>query len=234
MEELRGLLVKAFEEHLTASVLIVILLIIIFAFVTWHAARIYTENKNRPCNDHKNKLEGLSTLPEKINNLPCEKHHELIEAQRGKLNVIDAVNAKVDVILIAMQGNMGGANPLFQAHSPISLTEYGSSILSAIGIEKYIEKSWDAISEYIEKNSASLNPYDIQQLCFNYLIISPEQVLSPEGYDRLKTKAFQLGVPSVSLLQASAIQIRDRYFKEHNIDLDDIDKHDPEKSTPEQ
>jgi hypothetical protein len=74
-----------------------------------------------------------------------------------------------------------------------------------------------------------MNPYDIQQLCLNYVLIGTDNVLSREGHDRVKSKAFILGIAIFDLLQAASILIRDRFFKENDINISDIDQYDPEK-----
>jgi len=161
----------------------------------------------------------------KIEKLPCEKHLE-------KVDSIDAINAKVDGILQAIQ-MLGGNNqrPLIMSHSPISLTDYGRELSKELDLESHIRSNWNATSEYIETHSESMNPYDIQQLCLNYVVSHPEEVLSKDGYDKVKSKAYQIGTQVIYILQAAAIIVRDTYFKEHNINVDDVDKHDPNTKT---
>ncbi|MDL2323228.1 hypothetical protein LJC52_04490 [Bacteroidales bacterium OttesenSCG-928-A17] len=229
MNELKSILIELYKENLTASVIITILLLAIFAFIIWHIASLYTDRKNRPCSSHEEKIGKISSSVEKINTLPCTRHENFLNKHQEKISAIEAMNAKLDGILSTLQSMGGGNNPLLQAHSPISLTPYGKDLVTELNLEKYIDENWAKISKYIEENSSSMNPYDIQQLCFNYTVVKPDDVLSIEGYDRVKSKAYLMGIPSVNLLQATSILIRDRYFKEHSIDVMDIDRHDPSK-----
>lgn len=159
----------------------------------------------------------------KIEKLPCDKYHD-------KINGIDVVNAKLDGVLQAIQllSQVGsGKNKVIQSNSPITLTDFGRNLAEELSMMKYINKNRGSISGYIEENSKSLNPYDIQQLCFNYVLTNPEDVLTHEGYEKVKYKAFDIGEPVISLMQAASILIRDRYFKEKDMTVGDIDAHDP-------
>jgi hypothetical protein len=70
-----------------------------------------------------------------------------------------------------------------------------------------------------------MNPYDIQQLCFDFTIVNADKILTREGYEKLKFKAFNLGIPDVSLLQGISLVIRDKYFEESGINISDIDRY---------
>jgi hypothetical protein len=109
------------------------------------------------------------------------------------------------------------------------LTEYGKELVEELNMEKYISDNWKTTSDYIEEHSESKNPYDIQKLCLNYTLIETDKVLSREGHDRVKSKAFILGIAVFELLNAASILIRDRFFKENNINISEIDQYDPEK-----
>ncbi|MDH6343153.1 hypothetical protein M2480_001779 [Parabacteroides sp. PFB2-12] len=170
----------------------------------------------------------------KIEKLPCEKHGDKMEALRTEVSKIDAVNAKIDGLLLAIQAlQQNKEKAIVMAQSPIKLTPYGEQLAKELKFEFYVDQNWDNIHANIEANSTSMNPYDIQQLCFNFVVSNPEAVLTDEGYNNLKTKAFAIGVASVSLLQGASIIIRDKYFKEHGISLEEVDKHDPTKQSSE-
>jgi len=186
----------------------------------------------------KNKADGAHT---KITNLPCEAHRELLNKyeheiimQNKKLSTIDVLNGKFDVMMQTLQTMAGNREwSITKTLSPISLTDYGKSLADELNMEHYILSNWKTISKYIEDNSESMNPYDIQQFCFNYVLLKTTDALSREGHDRVKLKAFTLGVPIFDLLQAAAIIIRDKFFKEHNINIADIDIFEPKSGVEE-
>jgi hypothetical protein len=181
--------------------------------------------------------ESLSRHNEKLSVLPCDTHKEVLNKyeeslsrHNEKINTIDVLNAKFDVMMQTLQtltGNKGKS--IIQSSSPLSLTEYGKELAEELNMEKYIADNWETISQYVKDNSESMNPYDIQQLCLNYALIETDKILSREGHDRVKSKAFTLGIAVFDLLQAASILIRDRFFRENNINISDIDQYDPEK-----
>jgi hypothetical protein len=181
---------------------------------------------------------GVDSAHSKISTLPCDTHkgtlnkyEESLGKYNEKINTIDVLNAKFDVMMQTLQTlAVGKRNPIIQSFSPISLTEYGKKLTEELSMGDYISDNWESISKYIKDNSESMNPYDIQQLCSNYVLMEPDKVLSREGHDRVKSKAFVLGIAVFDLLRAASILIRDRFFKENNIDVSDIDQYDPQTS----
>lgn len=160
-----------------------------------------------------------------VKNLPCSLHSE-------KLNKIDAVDAKIDGIMQTLQ-LMSGLNKgknIIQAQSPVNLTKYGKSLIDELKMSERIDENWNTISKCIEDNSKSMNPYDIQQFCFNYVITNTSEVIGSQGYDDVKKKAYTLGIPAINILQGVAILIRNKYFEEHQIDVKEVDEHDPDKN----
>ncbi len=173
--------------------------------------------------DEANKAKTLAAdAHDKINKLPCEKHSERITS-------LQVINAKLDGILQTIQSFNGDSNQLVQAHSPINLTQKGLELKDELKLDHFIDANWANTCSYIESHSISKNPYDIQQLCFDYTISNTTDVVTSEGADILKSKAFEIGIPSINLLQVVSIVIRDRYFKEHGLNLADVDKHDPDQ-----
>lgn len=160
-----------------------------------------------------------------VRGLPCDLHSE-------KLNKIDAVDAKIDGIMQTLQlmSGLSKKNSIIQAQSPVNLTNYGRKLIEELEIPNIINENWNIISKYVEDNSKSMNPYDIQQFCFNYVFSKASDVLGEKGHDAVKNKAYELGLPSINILQGVAILIRNRYFEEHNIGISEVDKHDPTKN----
>ena len=190
-----------------------------------------------PCDRNAEKISNIETvnvkieervieIRDRISELPCEKHAE-------KISVLEAMNAKLDGMMQVLQSIRKGnenSGAMFQSQSPINLTEYGQSIIDSVNAMDYIDSNWEMISGNIEKNAVSKNPYDIQQYCFDYVLLNAESVLSKEGHDKAKTKAYELGIPIINILQAAAILIRNKYFEGHDMNIADIDEHDPNKS----
>jgi hypothetical protein len=178
-----------------------------------------------PCKEHGEKIDKLSALPDKVGELPCKKHEE-------KMDILVALDAKVDGILQTMQTLGGGKKNLIQAYSPINISEYGNTVSEEIELKKYIGENWEYISNMIDQNAKSMNLYDIQQFCFNLVVSEPEKVLSPQGYDAVKSKAYLEGIAAIQILQLTSILIRNKYFEENGLSIDDIDIHDPNKMNP--
>lgn len=193
------------KDNFGVSFLIGLLFVAAFIYLIWWTCKIY----------HKIK---------KVDKLPCDKHSD-------KINQIDVVSAKLDGIIQAIQliSPNSEKRTIIQSYSPISLTPFGEELVRELKISDYLNGNWEVISNYIEHNSESLNPYDIQQLCFNYVLLNPSTVLTENGYDALKRKAYEIGLPAISILQGVSILIRDRYFEEHKINLNEIDAHSPNK-----
>ena len=162
-------------------------------------------------------------LSDDLKKLPCEKHSDRMAAAEANTATISGM------IQIFMQ-TLQGKNPIIEANSPIQLTPYGQKLASKLNLDGYINERWEDISEKIEKCAGFGNPYDIQQCCFDYVFKNPEAVLSEEGYNNAKLMAFSTGDPVLGILQAAAIIVRDKYFAEHNIEIDDIDIYDNAKS----
>lgn len=120
-------------------------------------------------------------------------------------------------------------NPFAKAHSPVSLTDAGEQVAHDLKIEDLIIKHWDEINEsLVNALKKDCNPYDIQQEAI--LIGSKiDKYLTPSELDIMKRYAFQHGhsIPMYDIL--IGVKIRDIYFRKHNINPEDVDKHDPNK-----
>lgn len=57
--------------------------------------------------------------------------------------------------------------------------------------------------------------------------VETKKFLQPEEIDKIKLDAYNTGVNIVPYMKVIAILARDRYFSEHNILVEDVDKHDP-------
>ena len=133
---------------------------------------------------------------------------------------LDNVNRSLQILAA------GGAvrSNLTQSHSPISLSDKGRVIANEIKLHDIVDANWDSISSVITDQK---NPYDIQMEFIMRLIIDNEQLIDPQSLDLIKTDAFMRGIPLIEYMRMAGIIARDRFFKEHGIDIADIDRHTP-------
>ncbi len=115
---------------------------------------------------------------------------------------------------------------LLQSFSPVSLSPAGQEAAADLDAYNVVERNWGRITEAL-KDMKSLNPYDIQEYCFNETGSSPERFLDDEAIDTIKTYAFNKGYNVVIYYQMFGLIIRDRYFEEKQIPLSKIDDNDP-------
>jgi hypothetical protein len=117
-------------------------------------------------------------------------------------------------------------NTLMQSHSPISLTEKGKQVAKELGAYNIIERNWGSIKDLLEANVEGKNPYDIQQYCIETVSVEPDKFFIKSDLDKIKQYAYANGQPLDLYTRMIAILIRDKFFKEHNIDPLDIDKYE--------
>jgi hypothetical protein len=226
---LKNLLQNLFEEHLATSVIITIILVAGLIFIVFWAGYMWNKLRHQPCKEHSKKIDDIIPLVTKVKELPCKRHEDKMDVLISLDSKVNGLDAKINGILQAIQ-IFGNNKPLVQSQSPVNVSPYGKQIAEDLELDKYINENWNFISNYIKDNSVSLNLYDIQQLCFNLTIIEAENVLSEEGYDKVKLRAYKEGLPVVSILQLASIMIRNKYFEENGLDTEDIDKHTPNKT----
>jgi hypothetical protein len=184
----------------------------------------------------------------KVNRLPCESHKEILDSQKDNNRDRDIRIEKMDIkidylgknisdmakninsIADKLNVNIIRATPLTQSQSPIMLTDRGAEKVRELGIDKMISDNWEHITAIIEEKSQSKNPYDIQQICMDESMIFPEKFITPGDIDTLKLDAYKNGDILQSYMRMVAIIIRDRFFREHSIVVEDIDIYDPDKS----
>ena len=120
-------------------------------------------------------------------------------------------------------------NEFAQAHSPISLTEKGQKLADDNHIAAMISANWQQIVSAIDSKVSDKNAYDIQQFCIQTMAVEPEVFLSDDDVLILKQQAYNTGRVLQEYSIIPAILIRDRYFREKNIEMADVDKYDPTK-----
>ncbi|MDR1938986.1 MAG: hypothetical protein LBQ73_10895 [Tannerellaceae bacterium] len=142
---------------------------------------------------------------------------------------ISYMKESIDTIRQSLQNNNGIiVNPFAERHSPMSLTQEGLELVKKIGMEKMVDSNWDKIRQYIRENMPATNPYDIQQFLMEHVAVFPNRFITDENVLWLKTFAYANGIPLMSYLTVIAILIRDKYFLDQDIHIEDIDKYVPQ------
>ena len=167
----------------------------------------------------------------KVKTLPCKDHEEELKKISDIASEISSLNGKVSVLLMD-RGSSSTDKVAWESNSPIRISSYGKGISESVGLEKFVNDNWDFTYEYIHnRTKGSMNPYDIQQVCFDVAFLESEKVLSTEGFDKLRLKAFSEGVALYDFQRLVGLIARNKYFDQLGINIEEIDKHDPNKQT---
>lgn len=213
-------LIELVANHFGLSFLIGVVLVGVLIFLIWWARGMYERVRS-------------------IEKLPCKSNMEKIDGHIGRHVEVDTAISRLETSITYMQKSIDSLSqslqnnnkiiidPFTQSHSPIAITEAGKEMMKRLSIEEMFEGNWLRIRMLIEQNAESKNPYDIQQYCLEQAIVFPEKFLQPEEVDRLKTDAYEKGLPLTSYMRVIAVLARDRYFHEHHIDVNEVDKNDP-------
>ena len=126
---------------------------------------------------------------------------------------------------------VGKNDPLARKKSPLSLTEDGEKMVEKHGLDIIVDSNWDKINAVL-KNLPTNNPYDIQQFCFekafaDTTFIKSLVFFSEKDIDKLKIISFKTGLSLFSITRLMGIVIRDRYFAENKINIEEVDVYDP-------
>jgi len=120
-------------------------------------------------------------------------------------------------------------NQYVARQSPVRLTDKGEEVSKDLGLENLIEKHWlsieSTLATILGKNS---NPYDIQQESFK-IGGKISTFLDDNEIEFIKNYAFKEGQNLANYDLLIGVCIRDKYFKKHGINVDDIDQFDPLK-----
>lgn len=126
--------------------------------------------------------------------------------------------------IVYLRGMLELNSDLAKSRSPISLTPKGEELSKEMNAEMIVAENWDKIYNVLENEVKDKNAYDIQQYCMETASVDAEKFFKPSDYDKLKLFAFHKGQSYQYFSIIFAILIRDRYFKEKNIDINEIDK----------
>jgi hypothetical protein len=207
-------------EHLGLAFFVGVLLVGCLIFLVWWCRGIYEKVKsmdNLPCNENREKI-----------NLHSERHNETSQAIARIEATLGFMQKSIDSLAKSIQKeNKLIIDPYTKSHSPLSITEAGRKMMDRLGIDDMFEKNWPRIEAFIEDKLEYKNPYDIQEFLIQQAVVYPEKFLQIDEIDKIKLDAYNTGVDIVPYMKVIAILARDRYFSEHNILVEDVDKHDP-------
>lgn len=120
-------------------------------------------------------------------------------------------------------------NGFAEAQSPINLTDKGNDVAKSIHAERIINDNWSEINKRIKKKlQDDDNPYNIQEVCFA-IGEKYSSFTSPDDMNAIKTIAFSMGKNLSDFDIIFGIIIRNKYFKDNNINVEDIDTYAPIK-----
>ena len=207
-------------EHLGLAFFVGVLLVGCLIFLVWWCRGIYEKVKsmdNLPCNENREKI-----------NLHSERHNETSQAIARIEATLGFMQKSIDSLAKSIQKeNKLIIDPYTKSHSPLSITEAGRKMMDRLGIDDMFEKNWPRIEAFIEDKLEYKNPYDIQEFLIQQAVVYPEKFLQIDEIDKIKLDAYNTGVDIVPYMKVIAILARERYFSEHNILVEDVDKHDP-------
>lgn len=186
--------------------------IIAVGFIVWKISKFYHERFVKLEND-------CSKISGDMTSLPCKKHEKEYYDIKSELKYIRG-------ILESSKYNSQSTD-FAQAHSPLSLTEKGINAANKIGADKMIDENWNIISNLLKKEISDKNAYDIQQYCIRTAAIELEKLIGEDGVRKMKDFAYEEGKSLQDVSIIIALKIRDRFFKENDINVSEVDANDP-------
>jgi hypothetical protein len=143
----------------------------------------------------------------------------------------DRIDEKIDSIKDTLASVKAIADLLYQreqktvqSQSPITLTKIGTDIGDAISADIKINDHWAQIREKLATKGPK-NPYDIQMVAMEIARDCFDQLFSKEEKDEIKLEAYKRGINLLEIYPILGVKIRDRYFKEEKIRVEEVDKH---------
>lgn len=200
---------KYIEGWLGLGALVWIIAIVALCYAIWKIAQRYALYKN------------------KADNLPCDKHEQMIQSMASSINGINVTLARLEGHMegmrnmISMMAGSTGTSQLTQNHSPISLTPKGQEIAEQLKLDDILSANWSKVESIIDDEK---NPYDIQMEFITRFISSPDEYIDGASMDKIKRDAYMRGLPLIDYMRMLGIMARDRYFQQHGIDVSEVDK----------
>ena len=207
-------------EHLGVLPYIIIVVTGLLVFAAWWVRGLWEKTKtidSLPCKDHDTRIKNQGS-----------KHHEMDKMVTQVTTSITYMQKSIDSLLNNLsRSNMNAADPFTQTSSPLSITVKGEEMAKNLGLRNMVDKKWATIKAMIDADESSENPYDIQQFCIQQAVVYPELFLEPSDLNTVKRHAYEMGNQLQSYMKVIAVMVRDRYFKENNIDVNEVDVYSP-------
>lgn len=177
------------------------------------------------------KITHIDELDKKIDssitNLDA-KFDKRTDKSDGKIDSIKESILEIKAFIAVFKENN---NQFVASKSPVRLTEKGEQVSRDLNLETLIERHWVNIeASLVGVLNKDSNPYDIQQESFK-IGAKISSFLNDAEIELIKTYAFKQGQNLANYDLLVGVCVRDRYFKKHSIDIEDIDKFDPNKQT---
>ena len=105
-----------------------------------------------------------------------------------------------------------GVAKTLAVHSPLGLNDLGKNIAETLNLESLAERH----ALVIKARTATLDPYEIQQLCFKYVqneLVTELRETSPEQFQEISLMAYKHGIPREDVLQIVGVLLRDRILE---------------------
>jgi hypothetical protein len=156
--------------------------------------------------------------------------HDVFSRRIDKIeNNTDKIKEDIIIIRAGMRTMRTDADSYTQSKSPVSLTQKGIEMAGKLKINERVKLNWDSILRHIEHNVKDKNAYDIQQFCIERATINLLEFFTEEDVREIKIVAFQEGRSVESFGGLIGVIIRDVYFSQKGIDINEVDKNDPQK-----
>lgn len=203
---------RYFEGVMGLTILAWVLMLGALLVAVWKIAQRYALAKN------------------KAENLPCEKHQSDIQDLGNVINDVRISLGKLQTRqedtyqMMQLMAATSSDSRMTQHHSPISLTKIGKEISESLKCDEILDKNWKPVSSII---NGLTNPYDIQMEFITRLMLDYGKYIDEESLNKIKNDAFMRGFPLTDYMRMLGVMARDRYFKEHDIEIDDVDKNNP-------
>ena len=169
-------------------------------------------------------LDGkVGQLDKKVGQLD-EKVGQLDEKVDGldvRIGTIETILTRI--VSLLDKDNKHGLHIPLRKTSPLHLSKYGEDIAKNINADALVKKYAHNIDI-----PAGLNPYEIQQACFEYARGNLMNAVSEKEKEVIQINAYKSGDPVSFALEVMGVLFRDYWFKKQGIDADDADNHDPE------
>jgi hypothetical protein len=151
-----------------------------------------------------------------------EKVAGLVDDVKGLKTEMREMRDKV----IACETTINVSKPLVKARSPLSLTDFGQSLLKTSGGEEYIDKYFNDLYQSVEAKKPK-TAYDVQELSKKAL----DDRKNDDSFNPLKEYLFKEGRLIDDLVLVMSIYLRDKILDKKNWSVSDIDK-DKRSNTP--